>query len=784
MASFEGSRALMTKKVIPPTPKISELEKLDLYGETIKDLLSVPQYTNETDVREDFIAPLLRSLGYSNAGKNKIERNVFLQVPHLTIGRKKKSLEQYSPDYILNVAGSRKWLIDAKAPSESVLDETHISQAYSYSIHKEINVPYFVLCNGEEFAVFRTSDQTYKPLTVFKRYELDYRWQELFEMFSVEAFKARLEVIAGKEILTVRDRVKEYEARSKYDEPIKKVIIPRKQASCIHSGTHPYFTKRAWNVVREYIAHFTEPGETVLDSYGGAGVTAIEALLTNRKGIHVDINPIANFMTEALSIPVSISDLSETYIEIEKEFASELKKIVRVKTPKINHWYPKGVRLPENADVEFLHELFSPHQLAAMSTLRHLIKNIENEDLRKVFMLVFSSTLVKCNISYHNTGRDTKKGGGDAGFLKYYRFQVPKKRFYEQDPATVFKTKFEAMLKAKKELLKYVSSKKDFQGRIKVVTGSATNLSGIESETIDYVFTDPPYGSKISYLECSTLWNEWLGFKVEKADYENEVIEGGKLKKKDTDYISLLQKSLDEIHRVLKPDRWFSIVFASENPKYWHAIRDYGIKIGFEHVNTVCQPSDRKTVKKNQNPLTVFRGEMILNFRKRKSGKNIVGVSSSLPPKQYVLNSAELTIVSSGGRATLEEIMQDLIPKLWESGLLGAVSNEIDDVTEILRESFDYNKKDQIWTVKKKAKLGCHIPLEARMKFYLLSALNKARAENRKITIDEIIMEVMPFLRNGITPSNQDIISELKKIAHSVDGIHWQIRMSDQLSLL
>ena len=728
----------------------------------VADLLSIPKYSNETDVREDFIAPLLKALGYSNAGKNKIERNVFLQIPHLIMGRKKKSLEQYSPDYILSIQGVRKWLIDAKSPHESVLDEEHISQAYSYSIHKEINVPYFVICNGEEFAVFRTSDQTYKPVTIFKRAELDFRWTEMREMFSAQAFKIRLEVIENKNFV-MRDKNSDEEKNLKFQTPMKKVIIPRKQASCIHSGTHPYFTKRAWNVVREYIGHFSEPGDIVLDPYGGAGVTAIEAVLTGRKSVHVDINPIANFMTDALSTPVSLSDMALQYQKIEAEFTEAMKKIDKVKNPEILHWYPKDIKLPDNADVEYLHELFSPKQLAAMSTLRHLISGIRNPDMKKVFMLVFSSTLVKCNISYHNTGRDPNKGGGDAGFLKYYRFQIPKLRFIEQDPVTVFKTKFEAMFKAKKELLKYVGSPKEIKDRLKIVTGSATNLTEVKSDSVGYVFTDPPYGSKISYLECSILWNEWLKFKVSKADYEDEVIEGGKLKKKDIDYIVLLQKSLDEIHRVLIPDRWFSIVFASENPKYWHAIRDYCIKIGFEHVNTVCQPSDRKTVKKNQNPLTVFSGEMILNFRKRKSGKNIVGISSSLNPTQYVLNSAELTIVSNGGQATLEEIMQDLIPKLWESGLLGAVSNEIDDITEILKDNFDYQKKENIWSVKRKAKLGCHIPLVARIKFYLLSCMNKARAENRKITIDEIIMEVMPFLRNGITPSNQDIIGELKK---------------------
>jgi 16S rRNA G966 N2-methylase RsmD len=765
-------------KVVLPTKKVSEMTRTDDYCTVIRDLLQIPEFSNETDVREDFVQPLLRALGYSNNSKNKIERNIQLKVSALIVGRKKKSLERYSPDYVLNVNGARKWVIDAKGPEESVRDDAHISQAYSYSIHREVNVPFFVICNGEEFAVYQTSDQSYKPITVFKRYELDYRWQELYEMLSVEAIATRGKLTKAKEKALTNPAEKRAPRR---DTPIDRVIVPRKQASPIHAGTHPYFTKRAWNVVREYILHFTEQGETVLDPYGGAGVTAIEAALSGRKGVHIDINPIANFMTEALAVPVDLSALNKTYNKILETFEPAVRKINSAKKPKVEHWFPKRIRLPKDADVRYLHEYHSRRQIAAMSKLRAEIAKIGDEALRKVFMLVFSSTLVKCNLGYHNTGRDPNRGGGDAGFLKYYRFQIPKHKFPEQDPVAVFKKKFAAMAKAKKEILKYVTTSKDLSRLLMVDHGSATDLRFIDSSSVDYVFTDPPYGSKISYLECSILWNAWLKLPVIPNDYKQEVISGGSLKKSDQDYIGLLQKSLNEIYRVLKPDRWFTIVFASENPKFWHAIRDYCINLGFEHVNTVCQPSDRKTVKKNQNPLTVFKGELVLNFRKRRGAAKVTGLKSTLPPKQYVLNSAELTMVVNGGSASIEQIMQDLIPKLWESGLLGAVSNEIEDINELLKDAFDYDKKSGLWKIRAKAKIGCHIPLESRIKFYLLSCLNRARSESREVTVDDIIMEVLPFLRNGITPSNQDIISELKKIAHSKDGQHWLLRPSGQL---
>ena len=56
--------------------------------------------------------------------------------------------------------------------------------------------------------------------------------------------------------------------------PIEGPIFPKKQAAKRYYGSHPYFTKRAWNVVQKYINTYTNKGDTVLDPYGGSGITA------------------------------------------------------------------------------------------------------------------------------------------------------------------------------------------------------------------------------------------------------------------------------------------------------------------------------------------------------------------------------------------------------------------------------------------------------------------------------------------------------------------------------
>src|SRR5437870_4235163 len=101
--------------------------------------------------------------------------------------------------------------------------------------------------------------------------------------------------------------------------PIVKRIPALRQAAKRHYGVHPYFTRRPYNVVRDYILHYSKPGDIILDPFGGSGVTAIEAFLENRIGVQSDINPLANFIAKG------IAALPETN---EEEIIAEYNKII------------------------------------------------------------------------------------------------------------------------------------------------------------------------------------------------------------------------------------------------------------------------------------------------------------------------------------------------------------------------------------------------------------------------------------------------------------------------
>lgn len=383
----------------------------------LKQLQDLKLGSTEQDVREDLIKPLLELLGYCSRTENAIERNVALKVSYIKLGTRKINISTF-PDYVLSVSRIRKWVLDAKKISESVLDEEHIFQVYSYATHKEINVPLYGLCNGNELALYRTTDTINEPVFYIRRSELVDRWEELHELLSVEGFQERLNYQTSKTIYKVGEQLSS-QTKVKHEklidkEPLVKIVVPRKQASQVHARTHPYFTRRAWNVIQEYITYYSNPGDVVCDSFGGSGVTTIEALVLGRKGIYFDINPIAAFMSRVLALaPVNLAVLTEEFNLIAEKCKTQINEAYSTQlfSRQLKYWYPQNIKMPLDADVEFLDQLFSQRQLFCLSLLLYEIEKIKDLDIRDVLKLAFSATLVKCNISYHNTGRDESEGG-------------------------------------------------------------------------------------------------------------------------------------------------------------------------------------------------------------------------------------------------------------------------------------------------------------------------------------------------------------------------------------
>jgi tRNA G10 N-methylase Trm11 len=748
---------------------MERVTKESLFGQLNLGTLSQNPDFKEDSVREVIILPILKKLGYK---QSDIVRSKTLEHPFLKIGSNKKIPIKLIPDYSLKVENNYAWVLDAKSPNEKIKDSDNVEQVYSYATHPEIRSTYFALCNGPEFSLYRR-ELTNEPILYFSLDEIEYHWKKLKTFLSPNSFQVGKHFTYETTTATSKPKgVFDYSKR-----PLLEEIPVKKQQAKRHFGVHGYFTKQSWNVVAEYIKNFCKPGDLVFDPFGGSGITAIESMMNNRRAISIDINPMAVFIVNSLIAPVNQQKFIEAFERVKENYMNKEPKteeeieIILHKLP-----YPKGFILPKGSDVGDVEQLFSRLQLAELALLKSIIKEEKDNNIKNSLLLAFSSSVNKHNLTFHYTRSD---GGGDSGAFRYYRYRLAPQPG-GMPLMKIFGTKYKKVLAAKKDINYFIN--KNTIDNIKVIKGTATNIKWIPKESVDYIYTDPPYGKKIPYLDLSTMWNAWLDLEVTEEDHKEEAIEGGKLQKSKGEYNELIAKSIKEMYRVLKYDRWLSFVFAHKDPEFWHLIINSAEDCGFEYIGAVPQKNGQTSFKKRQHPFTVLSGQLIINFRKVRNPKAILRANLGVDIAQIVIQTIEGIIAKNDG-ATLEQINDELIIKGLELGFLDLLKKEYSDLTPLLLGNFDYNEDSEIFTLQKDAKFKTNLDVKLRIRYYLLSYLRRMEREKINPHFDEIVLYILPLLKNGVTPENQTILKVLEDIGEHVGQDCWRLKKEGQVEL-
>jgi len=263
-------------------------------------------------------------------------------------------------------------------------------------------------------------------------------------------------------------------------------------------------------------------------------------------------------------------------------------------------WYPTNP-LIENSRINAksgmkVSDLFTPRALSNLSLLLDKIHQIKDEQIKSVMEFCFSAMLPQASNMVFVIRRRGKSNGVNGNnqtkaevgswVIGYW---IPSEHF-EIHVWQCFENRFKKILKGKQEVnfaipviakgfLSFDDLVKSQNGYL-VRKGTATDLSFIQSNSIDYIFTDPPHGNRIPYLELSLMWNSWLNYDF---DLENEIIVSeSKLRQKDVrDYEQRLKIAFSEMWRVLKPDGYASIAFNSLDDETWLSLLNTLLAVGF-----------------------------------------------------------------------------------------------------------------------------------------------------------------------------------------------------------
>jgi DNA modification methylase len=296
----------------------------------------------------------------------------------------------------------------------------------------------------------------------------------------------------------------------------------------------------------------------------------------------------------------------------------DLEKIKEIEGKSIPFWYPQinmnntpdnEIRWgllwrPYHGDIKRVDQFFTKRNLWAFALfLSEADKLIYSDAFR---LLLTGSCLHGSKLSHH------KEAGGGIMAGTYYLPQMCK----ERNVYDLLERKFVDIRNAEVELSKSLSTVD-----VSISTQSATNIGTIPNDSVDYIFTDPPYGEKVQYGELNFVWEAWL--KLDTSWQDNEIVINKIRGKNDVDWAQLMRSSFEECFRVLKPNRWITLCYHDTSEGTWELVQDFMTEIGF-----IPDKSDSTlfidTGQKSYNQYTaenVTKRDLVINFRKPRQGE-------------------------------------------------------------------------------------------------------------------------------------------------------------------
>jgi len=271
-----------------------------------------------------------------------------------------------------------------------------------------------------------------------------------------------------------------------------------------------------------------------------------------------------------------------------------------------------------------LHHLYTARNFRALAVLWRLIDD-EPEELRQALRLLVLSynaahSTLMTRVVLKKNSTDFVVTGAQSGVMYVSGLPVEKNVFVGvRRKISTFAAAF--------ELLHGLS------GEAAIVTGSSADLH-LADESVDYVFTDPPFGAYIPYSEINQINELWIGRTTQTRD---EAIISPAQGKGVGEYQALLTAVFTEVARVMKPTAHATLVFHSSQAAVWQALSaslaDAGLVVTGASILDKTQASFKQV-----NGHVAVSGDPLLRVRKR---------SAALVTQPVASTMRELAVVTS-----------------------------------------------------------------------------------------------------------------------------------------
>lgn len=479
---------------------------------------------------------------------------------------------------------------------------------------------------------------------------------------------------------------------------------------------------------------------------------------------------------------------------------NDIKKINDIQKKDIPYWYPNN-ELIWNSRVnvyqgEKVSDLFTKRNLFALSMIYNEIEKVKDEKIRDLLKFTFTSALGQASkMVFVIRKRGRQKGKveetKEVGSWATRGYWVPPE-FFEINAWNCFVERYDKIIRGKEEsnsTIKFFKEAKNFDGLGKDANIFVKMYNALELEklippnSVDYVFTDPPYWDAVPYLELDYMWSSWLKFK---PSFDDEIIisDSPVREKREELYERMLKVAFVQIYRTLKPGRYMTVTFHNTDIRAWNAILSSCILAGFDLEKIIYQSPARPSAKGLLAPYGSAVGDYYIRFRKPEKEKqnNLEGFDEERY-KNVVLQEAKRIIYERSEPTPYTYILNGIIVELKREGvLLGARLNPDDVMKEFLNKEFVLvDMKDekgkvigQGWWLKNPYEIPYYefVSLRDRVETAVIDVLRR----KVKVSFDDILQEIFIKFPNAMTPETQDIKRILEDYVIKTKDGNWMLK--------
>lgn len=230
-------------------------------------------------------------------------------------------------------------------------------------------------------------------------------------------------------------------------------------------GFHSWPARMHPAIAREVLAAFD--GRVVLDPFCGGGTVLVEARVAGRRGVGVDLNPLA----------VRVADVrcDARPAPSRAAFVATARAVAAASEARVRGRVPIQVKLPRE-EIAF----YAPHVLKELGGLRAEISEVADDRDRRALAMVLSAILVKVSKQRADTSRDAQE-----------------RRIRKGLSTELFLRKAEELSGRWAELASRAKAPPPL-----LIEGDARRLPRLmRARRADLIVTSPPYGGTYDYAE-------------------------------------------------------------------------------------------------------------------------------------------------------------------------------------------------------------------------------------------------------------------------------------------